>query len=101
MAKFILENPTVVPAQVIEEKTFDEGWLSMFHVNAPDINGRISIMAKIKKVRRVNEGEPTEYKETNGEEIDVHIEDFFGTATAEELQVMGMLLAMIKARANI
>lgn len=100
MTKFLLEVPEVIVPPV-ETKIYDEGWLSMFHVEAPNVNGDANICARIKKVRRINEGTPEEYKEESGSEININIDNFFQTATPEELQVMAMLLTIIKARAGI
>jgi hypothetical protein len=95
-----LSNPIVIPETVIEEKTFNEIWLSKFIILANNPNERVSVMAEINRARTLPNGQKEFLPEGK---IDYRCDDFF-TATQQDpelLQIMGALINKLKTIVNL
>jgi hypothetical protein len=91
-----LTTPVVVAAT--EEKTFDEVWLSEFHVDARNPNGKVALKATMYPAR-TTVGESKELSGVGRKEITMP--DFFAVATPEEIVLMLSIVTAIKNRAEL
>lgn len=100
MAAILLNNPGVVPPA--EGATYPILWLSHFRVEARDPNAPVSIHGKIDKARVIGVDETGKQRlelMPNGS-IDINLNDFYNTATPEQLAVAQSLLEMIQPIAD-
>jgi hypothetical protein len=94
MAALLLKEPLVTDA--VSSETFDEIWLAEFSVNASDPD-KVNIEATIIPAKTVD-GKKVLSK-VGGKRFG--IEDFFSTATQDEMVVMYSLINLLKTRADV
>jgi hypothetical protein len=95
MAAIELQTPVVVAAQ--PEKIFNEVWLSEFHVDAHQPNGKVALRAIMLPARTVDTHKEVSYYGRK----EVSLPDFFAVATQEELALMMGIINAIKSRAGL
>ena len=92
-----LKSPVIVPA--IDTKTFDEIWMKNLTIHANNPNKPVMVMATFDRGRTLQDGS----KELQGENVRVHIEDFFAEAEKDPslLVLMGEIITRLQGYANL